>query len=91
MNTTEEQKVFMKELLDRVWQGIMKQDATPHLEWLHKQPTKLVRETLLATYPKGWDMLAGQYVESLTDEQAAMTLASIVATFVQAMPATKPA
>lgn len=88
MKATDEQKAFMKELLDRVWRGIMSQDATQVLEWLHKQPTKLVRDTILTTQPKGWDGegLAGKFVESLTDEQAAMMLGSLVAVFVQAQP-----
>lgn len=88
MKPTKEREAEMKklysELCSRIWQGINSGDATSHLEWLGKQDTQLIRETIVFTQPNGWATLAGKLVESINDDQAAWTLAALVAVFVQA-------
>ena len=87
---TDEQRNLIKELYGHIWQGIRSKDASSHLEWLAKQPTELVRSTILTTQPEGWAVIAEPLVKSLSDDQAVGVLAALVAVFVQAASGSKP-
>jgi len=85
---TPEMKKRVDEMLgqayEKVLQSIKDKDASQPLTWLKDLPTDLVRAAIVDTMPYGWGPVSVQYVESQNDEQAAMMLGCIVATFVTA-------
>lgn len=77
-------KKLIEDTKKHVWEGIHSGDATEHLEWLSKQDADTIRKAIIATQPRGWNLLTPTLVDSLNQEQLAGVLAAMVAVFVQA-------
>lgn len=78
-------QALVGKLAERIRESLYEKGPTTAsvLEWLKTQDTKVIRQAIRETQPKGWAVASEPLIDSLTDDQSIGVLAALVAVFVQ--------